>query len=211
MVLKLRALLDNSIASIWRPAGRKHPSFPRVRCSASDAVVARRGRYLAWAYGNPERPPHGSGGAHYLEANAIAVLRLCEPKRHVLNRHARARAASGFPATFNVARRGASRDRPDRTTIEDLADPRGTRNIHSPSRSRPRRPGSRCRSRNGESAETSRTGRSDRVLRHAALISEQTHGAAGDRDLRAVLMRAVERRCRTLGSKNCSMCFCASW
>src|SRR6266446_4984865 len=99
-----------------------------VEC-APDAVLAAAEGGISRVHMVTRKPPQGLAGAPYLEANAIAVTGLSEPKR-VFTGSAR-EAARGFPANVNVAAALALAGiGPDRTTIEIWADPALTRNVH---------------------------------------------------------------------------------
>ncbi len=129
MVLSCGALLDNFdlVDLARRHGGRIH--VPSGALLGLDAVVAAAEGGISRVHMVTRKPPQGLAGAPYLEANAIAVTGLSEPKR-VFTGSAR-EAARGFPANVNVAAALALAGiGPDRTTIEIWADPAVTRNIH---------------------------------------------------------------------------------
>ncbi len=129
MVLSCGALLDNFdlVDLARRHGGRIH--VPSGALLGLDAVVAAAEGGISRVHMVTRKPPQGLAGAPYLEANAIAVTGLSEPKR-VFTGSAR-EAARGFPANVNVAAALALAGiGPDRTTIEIWADPSLTRNVH---------------------------------------------------------------------------------
>jgi len=129
MVLSCGALIDNYdlVEAARRHGGRI--LVPSGALLGLDAVVAAAEGGISRVHMITRKPPRGLVGAPYLEANAIAVTGLSEPKR-VFTGNAR-EAARGFPANVNVAAALALAGiGPDRTTIEIWADPGVTRNIH---------------------------------------------------------------------------------
>jgi aspartate dehydrogenase len=129
MVLSCGALIDNfDLVDLARRHGGRI-LVPSGALLGLDAVVAAAEGTISRVHMVTRKPPKGLAGAPYLEANAIAVTGLSEPKR-VFTGSARD-AARGFPANVNVAAALALAGiGPDRTTIEIWADPSLTRNIH---------------------------------------------------------------------------------
>jgi aspartate dehydrogenase len=129
MVLSCGALIDNfDLVDLARRHGGRI-LVPSGALLGLDAVVAAAEGGISRVHMVTRKPPKGLAGARYLEANAIAVTGLSEPKR-VFTGTARD-AARGFPANVNVAAALALAGiGPDRTTIEIWADPMVTRNIH---------------------------------------------------------------------------------
>jgi aspartate dehydrogenase len=129
MVLSCGALLDNlDLVELARQLNGRI-LVPSGALLGLDAVVAAAEGGISRVHMVTRKPPKGLAGAPYLEANAIAVAGLSEPKR-VFSGTAR-EAARGFPANVNVAAALALAGiGPDRTTIEIWADPTVTRNIH---------------------------------------------------------------------------------
>src|SRR5262245_17072068 len=129
MVLSCGALLDNFdlVESARRHGGRI--LVPSGALLGLDAVVAAAEGGISRVHMITRKPPRGLSGAPYLEANAISVSGLSEPRR-VFTGTAR-EAARGFPANVNVAAALALAGiGPDRTTIEIWADPTLDRNVH---------------------------------------------------------------------------------
>jgi aspartate dehydrogenase len=129
MVLSCGALLDNFdlVDLARRHAGRI--LVPTGALLGLDAVAAAAEGGIATAQMVTRKPPGGLLGAPYLEAHAIDLNGLTQPKR-VFAGTAR-EAARGFPANVNVAAALALAGiGPDRTTVEIWADPTITRNIH---------------------------------------------------------------------------------
>ena len=129
LVLSCGALIDNfDLVELARRQGGRI-LVPSGALLGLDAVVAAAEGGISRVHMITRKPPRGLAGAPYLEANAIAVTELSEPKR-VFTGTAR-EAARGFPANVNVAAALALAGiGPDRTTIEIWADPGVTRNIH---------------------------------------------------------------------------------
>jgi aspartate dehydrogenase len=129
MVLSCGALLDNfDLVDLARRHGGRI-LVPSGALLGLDAVVAAAEGGISRVHMITRKPPRGLAGAPYLEANAIAVTGLSEPKR-VFTGNAR-EAARGFPANVNVAAALALAGiGPDHTTIEIWADPAVTRNVH---------------------------------------------------------------------------------
>jgi aspartate dehydrogenase len=129
MVLSCGALLDNfDLVDLARGHGGRI-LVPTGALLGLDAVVAAAEGGISSVHMITRKPPQGLAGAPYLEANAIDVTGLSEPKR-VFAGTAR-EAARGFPANVNVAAALALAGiGPDRTTIEIWADPGLTRNVH---------------------------------------------------------------------------------
>ena len=129
MVLSCGALIDNfDLVDLARRHGGRI-LVPSGALLGLDAVVAAAEDGISRVHMITRKPPRGLAGAPYLEANAIAVTGLSEPKR-VFTGNAR-EAARGFPANVNVAAALALAGLgPDRTTIEIWADPTLTRNVH---------------------------------------------------------------------------------
>jgi aspartate dehydrogenase len=129
MVLSCGALLDNfDLVDLARRHGGRI-QVPSGALLGLDAVVAAAEGGISRVHMITRKPPRGLAGAPYLEANAIDLAGLSEPKR-VFTGTAR-EAARGFPANVNVAAALALAGLgPDRTTIEIWADPAVTRNIH---------------------------------------------------------------------------------
>jgi aspartate dehydrogenase len=129
LVLSCGALLDNfDLVDLARRHGGRI-LVPSGALLGLDAVVAAAEGGISRVHMITRKPPRGLAGAPYLEANAIAVTGLSEPKR-VFAGTAR-EAARGFPANVNVAAALALAGiGPDRTTIEIWADPSLTRNVH---------------------------------------------------------------------------------
>jgi aspartate dehydrogenase len=129
LVLSCGALLDNfDLVDLARRHGGRI-LVPSGALLGLDAVVAAAEGSISRVHMVTRKPPKGLAGAPYLEANAIAVTGLSEPKR-VFTGSARD-AARGFPANVNVAAALALAGiGPDRTTIEIWADRAVTRNIH---------------------------------------------------------------------------------
>jgi aspartate dehydrogenase len=129
MVLSCGALIDNfDLVNLARRHGGRI-LVPSGALLGLDAVVAAAEGSISRVHMVTRKPPRGLAGAPYLEANAISVSGLSEPKR-VFTGSAR-EAARGFPANVNVAAALALAGiGPDRTTIEIWADPMVTRNIH---------------------------------------------------------------------------------
>jgi len=129
MVLSCGALLDNfDLVDLARGHGGRI-LVPTGALLGLDAVVAAAEGGISRVHMITRKPPQGLAGAPYLEANAIDVTGLSEPKR-VFVGTAR-EAARGFPANVNVAAALALAGiGPDRTTIEIWADPGLTRNVH---------------------------------------------------------------------------------
>jgi aspartate dehydrogenase len=129
MVLSCGALIDNfDLVDLARRHGGRI-LVPSGALLGLDAVVAAAEGSISRVHMVTRKPPRGLAGAPYLEANAISVSGLSEPKR-VFTGSAR-EAARGFPANVNVAAALALAGiGPDRTTIEIWADPMVTRNIH---------------------------------------------------------------------------------
>jgi aspartate dehydrogenase len=129
MVLSCGALLDNfDLVELARRHGGRI-LVPSGALLGLDAVVAAAEDGISRAHMVTRKPPGGLAGAPYLQANAIAVTGLSEPKR-VFTGTAR-EAARGFPANVNVAAALALAGiGPEHTTIEIWADPSLTRNVH---------------------------------------------------------------------------------
>jgi aspartate dehydrogenase len=129
LVLSCGALIDNfDLVDLARLHGGRI-LVPSGALLGLDAVVAAAEGGISRVHMITRKPPRGLAGAPYLEANAIAVTGLSEPKR-VFTGSAR-EAARGFPANVNVAAALALAGiGPDRTTIEIWADPALTRNVH---------------------------------------------------------------------------------
>ena len=129
LVLSCGALLDNfDLVDLARRHGGRI-LVPSGALLGLDAVGAAAEGGISRVHMVTRKPPLGLAGAPYLEANAIAVSGLSEPKR-VFTGSAR-EAARGFPANVNVAAALALAGiGPDRTTIEIWADPSLTRNVH---------------------------------------------------------------------------------
>jgi aspartate dehydrogenase len=129
MVLSCGALLDNfDLVELARGHGGRI-LVPSGALLGLDAVVAAAEGGISRVHMITRKPPRGLAGAPYLEANAISVSGLSEPKR-VFTGTAR-EAVRGFPANVNVAAALALAGiGPDRTTIEIWADPSLTRNVH---------------------------------------------------------------------------------
>jgi aspartate dehydrogenase len=129
MVLSCGALIDNfDLVDLARRHGGRI-LVPSGALLGLDAVVAAAEGGISRVHMVTRKPPKGLAGAPYLEANAIAITGLSEPKR-VFTGSAR-NAARGFPANVNVAAALALAGiGPDRTTIEIWADPAVTRNVH---------------------------------------------------------------------------------
>ncbi len=129
MVLSCGALIDNfDLVNLARRHGGRI-LVPSGALLGLDAVVAAAEGGISRVHMITRKPPRGLAGAPYLEANAIAVTGLSEPKR-VFTGNAR-EAARGFPANVNVAAALALAGiGPDCTTIEIWADPTLTRNVH---------------------------------------------------------------------------------
>jgi len=129
IVLSCGALIDNfDLVDLARPHGGRN-LVPSGALLGLDAVVAAAEGSISRVHMITRKPPRGLAGAPYLEANAIAVTELSEPKR-VFTGNAR-EAARGFPANVNVAAALALAGLgPDCTTIEIWADPTLTRNVH---------------------------------------------------------------------------------
>jgi aspartate dehydrogenase len=117
LVLSCGALLDNfDLVDLARRHGGRI-LVPSGALLGLDAVVAAAEGGISRVHMITRKPPRGLAGAPYLEANAIAVTGLSEPKR-VFAGTAR-EAARGFPANVNVAAALALAGiGPDRTTIE---------------------------------------------------------------------------------------------
>jgi aspartate dehydrogenase len=129
MVLSCGALLENfDLVDLARRQGGRL-LVPSGALLGLDAVAAAAEDGISSVHMITRKPPRGLAGAPYLEANAIDLAGLSEPKR-VFTGTARD-AARGFPANVNVAAALALAGiGPDRTTIEIWADPSLTRNIH---------------------------------------------------------------------------------
>jgi aspartate dehydrogenase len=129
MVLSCGALIDNfDLVDLARQRGGRI-LVPSGALLGLDAVVAAAEGGISRVHMITRKPPRGLAGAPYLEANAIAVTGLSEPKR-VFTGSAR-EAARGFPANVNVAAALALAGiGPDCTTIEIWADPSLARNVH---------------------------------------------------------------------------------
>jgi aspartate dehydrogenase len=129
VVLSCGALIDNfDLVELARRHGGRI-LVPSGALLGLDAVVAAAEGGISRVHMVTRKPPLGLAGAPYLEANAIDLAGLSEPKR-VFDGTARD-AARGFPANVNVAAALALAGiGPDRTTIEIWADPMVTRNIH---------------------------------------------------------------------------------
>jgi len=129
LVLSCGALLDHfDLVELARRHGGRI-IVPSGALLGLDAVAAAAEGGISRVHMITRKPPRGLAGAPYLEANAISVSGLSEPKR-VFTGTAR-EAARGFPANVNVAAALALAGiGPDRTTIEIWADPSLTRNVH---------------------------------------------------------------------------------
>ena len=129
MVLSCGALLDNfDLVDLARRHGGRI-LVPTGALIGLDAVAAAAEGGIAKVQMVTRKPPGGLLGAPYLEAHAIDLGGLTQPKR-VFAGTAR-EAARGFPANVNVAAALALAGiGPDRTTVEIWADPSVTRNIH---------------------------------------------------------------------------------
>jgi aspartate dehydrogenase len=129
LVLSCGALLDNfDLVELARRHGGR-VLVPSGALLGLDAVTAAAEGEISRVHMVTRKPPLGLAGAPYLEANAISVGGLTEPKR-VFTGSAR-EAARGFPANVNVAAALALAGiGPDRTTIEIWADPSLMRNVH---------------------------------------------------------------------------------
>jgi aspartate dehydrogenase len=129
MVLSCGSLLDNfDLVELARRHGGR-VLVPSGALLGLDAVTAAAEGEISRVHMVTRKPPLGLAGAPYLEANAISVGGLTEPKR-VFTGSAR-EAARGFPANVNVAAALALAGiGPDRTTIEIWADPSLMRNVH---------------------------------------------------------------------------------
>ena len=129
MVLSCGALLDHfDLVDLARRHGGRI-LVPSGALLGLDAVAAAAQSRISSVHMVTRKPPQGLAGAPYLEANAIDVIGLSEPKR-VFAGTAR-EAARGFPANVNVvAALALAGIGPDRTTIEIWADPTVTRNVH---------------------------------------------------------------------------------
>jgi aspartate dehydrogenase len=130
MVLSCGALIDNfDLVDLARRHGGRI-LVPSGALLGLDAVVAAAEGSISRVHMVTRKPPRGLAGAPYLEANAISVSGLSEPKR-VFTGSAR-EAARGFPANVNVAAALALAGiGPDRTELEIWADPGLSRNTHT--------------------------------------------------------------------------------
>jgi aspartate dehydrogenase len=129
MVLSCGALLDNlDLVDLARQHGGRI-LVPSGALLGLDAVAAAAEGGISSVHMITRKPPRGLFGAPYLEANAIDIDGLSEPKRVFAG--TAGEAARGFPANVNVAAALALAGiGPDRTTIEIWADPTVSRNVH---------------------------------------------------------------------------------